>query len=73
VARAKTLTLAAMSLGFGVVQLDVTIVNTALNSIGSAAGASLATPAHRLGFSTDDGCRPGLKPDIPQGSRTLWK
>lgn len=32
----KPLTLAAMSLGFGVVQLDVTIVNTALQSIGSA-------------------------------------
>jgi MFS transporter, DHA2 family, methylenomycin A resistance protein len=30
------LTLAAMSLGYGVVQLDVTIVNTALNSIGTA-------------------------------------
>jgi MFS transporter, DHA2 family, methylenomycin A resistance protein len=32
----KPLTLAAMSLGFGVVQLDVTIVNTALNSIGAS-------------------------------------
>ena len=31
---ARPLTLAAMSLGYGVVQLDVTIVNTALNSIG---------------------------------------
>jgi MFS transporter, DHA2 family, methylenomycin A resistance protein len=31
----KALTLAAMSLGFGVVQLDVTIVNTALSSIGA--------------------------------------
>src|SRR5580693_3052259 len=30
----KSLTLAAMSLGFCVVQLDVTIVNTALNDIG---------------------------------------
>jgi DHA2 family methylenomycin A resistance protein-like MFS transporter len=29
-----SLTLAAMSLGYGVVQLDVTIVNTALNAIG---------------------------------------
>jgi MFS transporter, DHA2 family, methylenomycin A resistance protein len=29
-------TLAAMSLGYGVVQLDVTIVNTALNSIGTS-------------------------------------
>jgi hypothetical protein len=33
---AKALTLAAMSLRFGVVQLDVTIVNTALSSIGSS-------------------------------------
>lgn len=32
----KPLTLAAMSLGYGVVQLDVTIVNTALNSIGTS-------------------------------------
>src|SRR5580692_9658647 len=35
---ATSLTLAAMSLGYGVVQLDVTIVNTALGSIGSALG-----------------------------------
>jgi DHA2 family methylenomycin A resistance protein-like MFS transporter len=39
---AKSLTLAAMSLGFGVVQLDITIVNTALNSIGSALGGGVA-------------------------------
>jgi MFS transporter, DHA2 family, methylenomycin A resistance protein len=32
----NALTLAAMSLGFGVVQLDVTIVNTALSSIGAS-------------------------------------
>jgi DHA2 family methylenomycin A resistance protein-like MFS transporter len=38
---AKSLTLAAMSLGYGVVQLDVTIVNTALNSIGSALGGGV--------------------------------
>ena len=38
----KRLTLAAMSLGYGVVQLDVTIVNTALNSIGSALGNEVA-------------------------------
>src|SRR6516165_8575570 len=37
---AKPLTLAAMSLGYGVVQLDVTIVNTALNSIGNSLGGS---------------------------------
>src|SRR5258708_4654919 len=34
----KSVTLVAMSLGYGVVQLDVTIVNTALNSIGSSLG-----------------------------------
>ena len=49
-----SLTLAAMSLGYGVVQLDVTIVNTALNSIGALArrrrrpscnGSSAPTPS----------------------------
>jgi MFS transporter, DHA2 family, methylenomycin A resistance protein len=39
---AKALTLAAMSLGFGVVQLDVTIVNTALTSIGSSLGGGVS-------------------------------
>jgi DHA2 family methylenomycin A resistance protein-like MFS transporter len=39
---AKPLTLAAMSLGYGVVQLDVTIVNTALQSIGSALGGGVS-------------------------------
>jgi MFS transporter, DHA2 family, methylenomycin A resistance protein len=39
---AKPLTLAAMSLGYGVVQLDVTIVNTALASIGDALGGGVA-------------------------------
>jgi MFS transporter, DHA2 family, methylenomycin A resistance protein len=38
----KSLTLAAMSLGYGVVQLDVTIVNTALNSIGASLGGGVA-------------------------------
>ena len=38
----KRLTLAAMSLGYGVVQLDVTIVNTALHSIGSALGGGVS-------------------------------
>ena len=38
----KFWTLAAMSLGFGVVQLDVTIVNTALHSIGSSVGGGVA-------------------------------
>ncbi len=40
--RADSLTLAAMSLGYGVVQLDVTIVNTALNSIGTALGGGMS-------------------------------
>ena len=35
-----SLTLAAMSLGYGVVQLDVTIVNTALNGIGTSPASS---------------------------------
>src|SRR3984957_11637524 len=38
----RSLTLAAMSLGYGVVQLDVTIVNTALNSIGGSLGGGIA-------------------------------
>jgi MFS transporter, DHA2 family, methylenomycin A resistance protein len=39
---ASSLTLAAMSLGYGVVQLDVTIVNTALNAIGISLGGGVA-------------------------------
>src|ERR1700676_1260385 len=39
---ATSLTLAAMSLGYGVVQLDVTIVNTALNSIATSLGGGVA-------------------------------
>src|SRR3974390_3311020 len=35
-------TLVAMSLGYGVVQLDVTIVNTALGSIGTSLGGGVA-------------------------------
>ena len=38
----KPLTLAAMSLDYGVVQLDVTIVNTALASIGASLGGGVA-------------------------------
>jgi len=38
---AKALTLAAMSLGYVVVQLDVTIVNVAINSIGASYAGSL--------------------------------
>lgn len=40
--KTKTVTLAAMSLGYGVVQLDVTIVNTALTTIGSGLHADVA-------------------------------
>jgi MFS transporter, DHA2 family, methylenomycin A resistance protein len=40
--RSTSLTLAAMSLGYGVVQLDVTIVNTALNSIATSLGGGVA-------------------------------
>src|SRR5215475_9688334 len=36
------LTLAAMSLGYGVVQLDVTIVNTAINNIGASLGGGVS-------------------------------
>src|SRR3954471_6054713 len=39
---ATSLTLAAMSLGYGVVQLDLTIVNTALNAIGTSLGGGVA-------------------------------
>ena len=39
---ATSLTLAAMSLGYGVVQLDVTIVNTALDAMGRALGGGVA-------------------------------
>jgi DHA2 family methylenomycin A resistance protein-like MFS transporter len=39
---ATSLTLAAMSLGYGVVQLDVTIVNTALTAIGTSLGGGVA-------------------------------
>jgi DHA2 family methylenomycin A resistance protein-like MFS transporter len=41
-ARGRSWTLAAMSLGFGIVQLDVTIVNTALGSIGAALGGGVS-------------------------------
>jgi DHA2 family methylenomycin A resistance protein-like MFS transporter len=51
-----SLTLAAMSLGYGVVQLDVTIVNTALASIGSSIGGGVAelqwvTSAYTIAFA----------------------
>jgi len=41
-ALATALTLAAMSLGYGVVQLDVTIVNTALSTIGDSLGGGVS-------------------------------
>jgi DHA2 family methylenomycin A resistance protein-like MFS transporter len=37
-----SLTLAAMSLGYGVVQLDITIVNTALDAMGKTLGGGVA-------------------------------
>ncbi len=40
--RQRSLTLAAMSLGYCVVQLDVTIVNTALSSIGASLGGGVS-------------------------------
>jgi MFS transporter, DHA2 family, methylenomycin A resistance protein len=40
--RNPSLTLSAMSLGYGVVQLDVTIVNTALSSIGTSLGGGVS-------------------------------
>ncbi len=40
--RARQLTLTAMSLGYGVVQLDVTIVNTALSRMGAALGGGVS-------------------------------
>jgi DHA2 family methylenomycin A resistance protein-like MFS transporter len=39
---ATSLTLAAMSLGYGVVQLDITIVNTALDAMGKTLGGGVA-------------------------------
>jgi MFS transporter, DHA2 family, methylenomycin A resistance protein len=39
---ATSLTLVAMSLGYGVVQLDVTIVNTALGAIGASLGGGVS-------------------------------
>src|SRR6201991_112753 len=39
---AASLTLFAMSLGYGVVQLDVTIVNTALDRIGTSLGGGVS-------------------------------
>src|SRR3954454_16811405 len=39
---ATSLTLAAMSLGYGVVQVDVTIVNTALDAMSRTLGGGVA-------------------------------
>ncbi|WP_298261033.1 MFS transporter [Bradyrhizobium sp.] len=51
-----SLTLFAMSLGYGVVQLDVTIVNTALDRIGTALGGGVSelqwvVNAYTIGFA----------------------
>jgi DHA2 family methylenomycin A resistance protein-like MFS transporter len=53
---AKRLTLTAMSLGYGVVQLDVTIVNTALSSIGSSLSGGVSelqwvVSSYTIGFA----------------------
>jgi DHA2 family methylenomycin A resistance protein-like MFS transporter len=52
----KVLTLTAMSLGFAVVQLDITIVNTALDAIGTGLGGGVAAlqwvvNAYTIGFA----------------------
>jgi MFS transporter, DHA2 family, methylenomycin A resistance protein len=41
--RSRPFTLVAVSLGFGVVQLDVTIVNTAIASIGKSLGGTITS------------------------------
>ena len=67
-----------MSLGYGVVQLDVTIVNTALNAIGTSLGGGVVRAAmgrqllhHRLRRLHSDrrraGDRIGAKPDLHGG------
>jgi len=45
---ATSLTLAAMSLGYGVAQLDVTIVNAALDSIGASLGGAVSPSSSGL-------------------------
>src|ERR1700753_629676 len=75
---ATSLTLFAMSLGYGVVQLDVTIVNTALGSIGTSLlggvselqwGVSAYTMAFAAGILTAGalGDRVGAKPIFMAG------
>ena len=41
--RARWLTLVAISLGFGVVQLDVSVVNVAIKPIGAALGGGVGS------------------------------
>jgi MFS transporter, DHA2 family, methylenomycin A resistance protein len=41
-ARSRSLTLAAMSIGFAVVQLDVTVVNVGVKAIGESLGSSIS-------------------------------
>jgi MFS family permease len=57
-----SMTLVAASLGFSVVQLDVTIVNTALDSIAKALSGSVSTlqwivTAYTLTFAASSGPR----------------
>jgi MFS transporter, DHA2 family, methylenomycin A resistance protein len=40
--RSKSITLAAMTLGFAVVQLDVTVVNVGIRGISASLGSSVA-------------------------------
>jgi MFS transporter, DHA2 family, methylenomycin A resistance protein len=54
--RGRALTLTATSLGFGVVQLDVSVVNVAIKPIGTALGGNVSTlqwvvNAYTLGFA----------------------
>src|SRR5260370_107519 len=64
-----SLTLAAMSLGYGVVQLDVTIVNTALNSIGISL---VSGPLVGGGLIALIGWRSIFLVNLPIGLAGLW-
>src|SRR5258708_3468963 len=62
--RDSILTVVAMSLGFGVVQLDVSVVNVAIRPIGDALGGGVAAlqwivSAYTI-MSAHSSCRPGL-------------
>jgi hypothetical protein len=66
---AKALTLAAMTLGYVVVQLDVTIVNVAINSIGADFGGSVAN-CSGSSTPTPSPSRRSFSP--PARSATAW-